>query len=55
MNYPKELIVKMKKVEYICDTNIGNVLNGNHEGEKQSVLKVPIQKNDRDDFGICSN
>jgi len=33
MNYPKELIVKMKEVEFIYDTSIGNVLNGNHEEE----------------------
>jgi hypothetical protein len=34
MNYPKKLIVKMKEVEFIYDTSIGNVLNGNHEEEK---------------------
>ncbi|MFB6367803.1 hypothetical protein ACFCP7_27975 [Paenibacillus elgii] len=34
MNYPKELIVKMKEVEFIYDSSIGKVLNGNYVDSK---------------------
>ncbi|WP_010501163.1 hypothetical protein [Paenibacillus elgii] len=41
MNYPKELIVKMKEVEFIYDTSIGKVLNGNYVDSKHYVDLSP--------------
>lgn len=37
---PKELLLKMKKCEFVFDTTVGKALNKNHEEDKRYVLKI---------------
>lgn len=40
MDEAKELLLKMKKVEFIYDTKLGKLLNKNHQQDKDYVLKI---------------